>query len=179
MSPWWTAIITPALIATFISLVVTNRAEKLRAQRDFLTKIFESARDDVKQALDAAAGYFPLPAAERDPSLEARIWMAERELRFSLISVIDSSMAGSVQQADELTLAFDDLIGQLTSGSFQSASATSDLKHLRLIASAGAEVRAKLFALRSAELRNAVKNDPLSRVIFYMTEPKGVVIQRH
>lgn len=169
----WT-LITPAFIATVVSIAINNRSEKLRAQRDFFTKTFEAAREDVKLAIDAAAEYYPLASLSRPPLAEAKIWMADRELRFSLSNIIENAGEDIATLLPGLTNAFDDLIAELTGGSFQSAANLPDMKHLRRIASAGASLRSELLKVRHAELRSAINKDPLSRFILYMGKRLGV-----
>lgn len=169
----WT-LITPAFIATVISIAIANRGEKLRAHRDFYTKSFEAARDTVAAAVVAASEYFPLDATKRTPVIEAKVWMAERELRFALSAIIENASLFIRDDVDKLTANFDDFVGYLTGGSFQSRSAQPDLKQLRLIAAAGAELRAQLLQVRHAELRAAIRRDPLSRILLYFSEERGI-----
>ncbi|WP_106640797.1 hypothetical protein [Allosphingosinicella vermicomposti] len=166
----WT-LITPAFIASVLSIAINIRADKFRARREYITASFEAVRATIDTAVKAAAEYFPLPAVARTPAIEAKLWLADRELRFALSPLIKNASSGLDAELEQLTAAFDDLIALLTGGSFQSSKAEADLKHLRLIASAGAELRAKLTDVRHAELRQAVEQDILSRFIHYWTEP--------
>jgi len=174
MESWLLSLITPALIASLVSLAVNIRADKVRAERDYFTVQFTSARELIDAAVKAAAEYYPLGAAERKPTLEAKLWLADRELRFALPSLMAFAGDDLKEELDALTRAFDDLIAELTGGSFQSASATPDLIQVRRIASAGAELRAKLTDLRHAELRRCVDRDPISRFLSYATAQRGI-----
>lgn len=157
------SIITPALIASVISLYLGQRSEKRRAERDFITKLYDSARDDVRKAVEAGVDYFPRPLAERTLTLEAKVWMSERDVRHSVSSLLTlSEQAGEVEiSAVEDALA--DLIDALTGGSFQSATAAEDIKQARKVATSGARLRVALSTLRQNELRAAIDADVVSR----------------
>jgi hypothetical protein len=170
------SIITPAIVASFITLFLNIRSEKSRAARDFVSRAFDAARDDVRRATEAAVEYYPLPASDRTAAIEARLWMGERDVRHSVNAVIEFSTAGSDGQK-LLQSSFDNFIDALTGGSFQSSEAEPDLEQVRKVASAGGELRASISMARQIELRQAISSDILSRssaVAFaYMTENLG------
>jgi hypothetical protein len=174
MASWFLSLITPALIASIVSIAVNIRSDKIRAERDYSTGQFSGTRELIDAAVRAAAEYYPLGVADRTPILEAKLWLADRELRFALPSLMAFAGEDLKDELDALTRAFDDLIAELTGGSFQSASAAPDLIHVRRIASAGAELRARLTDLRHAELRRSVDRDLVSRLISYATAQKGI-----
>lgn len=142
-------------------MLVSNKNEKVRADRDFVTKTFDPARDDIENATDAALNYFPLTADNRTKLLEAHILASERGVRRSITSLLKlhESLEQEHHAAQE---AFDTLIAELTGGSFQSSDAASDVAAVVRIADAGANLKAALLTLRSAALRKAISEDPLS-----------------
>lgn len=161
---FFSSIATPAVVAGFISLLVTNRNEKVRAQRDFLTKAFDPARDTIKSAVDAAIDYFPLEAANRTKLLEARILASEREARRSISALLSLHAGNQPASYGLVQEAYDDFIDKLTSGNFQEVKAASDVGTSLKIADAGAKLRAALLTLRSEALERAITNDPLSSI---------------
>lgn len=165
------AILTPALIASLVTLAINIRMDKLKAHREYITTTFEAAKKVVDDAIKASIEYFPLRSKDRSNILEARVWLYERELRFAVPSLMSGSSEKLSDELGALTIAFDDLISLLTGGSFQSSDSEGDMKQARLIASAGAELKAKLTDLRHAELKSAIDRDILTRFIGYWTEP--------
>jgi hypothetical protein len=170
------SVLTPALIASFISLLFNHRAEKHRAERDFITKTFDAARDDVRRCVGYGIEYFPNAAHDRTPAIEAKLWMGERDVRSSVAGLIEFSKHGSRSQ-QLLQQALDDFIDALTGGSFQSATATADLDQVRKVASTGAILRAAISTARQLELREAISSDILSRsasaAVTYLNENLG------
>jgi len=171
------SVVTPAVVASAVSLFFNHRSEKKRAARDYLTKAFDSARDDVRRAVEYAVDYFPLRSDERTPAKEARLLMGDRDVRLSIGALIDFS-AESGPSRNLLQSALDDFISVLTGGSFQSSAADADLDQARLVASAGAALRAAIAKARHLELEDAVKSDVLSRsadrLRLYLNENMGV-----
>ena len=153
--------LTPALVAGVVTLLVNNKNEKLRARRDFITKAYDPARDDIKRAVDAALAYYPLIAAERTKLLEAKVLAAERDVRHSLTALLSLNDKDSLLYCQTESF-FDDFIAALTSGSFQSANAEADLGTSLRIADAGAHLRASLLEFRSYALEKSINDDPLS-----------------
>lgn len=174
MHQWFVALVAPALIASIMTLLINIRLDKVRVRRDYIGTSYEAVRNGINEAVSAAAAYYPLPSAERTASLEAKIWMADRELRFSIPALMDNATTEARPDFDALSETFDDFIAELTGGTFQQTGANSDLKHFRKIASVGAELRAKITQARHEELRRAVDKDPLSRMISYLNEPMGI-----
>ncbi|WP_422058571.1 hypothetical protein [Sphingomonas sp.] len=173
MSAFLWTLITPAFIASLVSIAINLRADKVRANRELVTSSFETTRKLIEDAVKSAADYFPLPAPRRTPISEAKVWMSDRSLRFALPSLIGNSSSELSKELTQLESSFDNFIMLLTGGSFGSVNAEADVKHFRLIAAAGAELGAKLLDLRHAELRRAVERDPMSRFLNYWTTPYG------
>lgn len=162
MASFLDSIVTPAVVAGVISLLVTNRNEKIRARRDFITKAFDPARDNIKDAVAAALEYYPLAADKRTKSQEAMLLAAEREVRRSITSLLLMHEEGESASFKAAQQAFDDFVAELTSGSFQSADAKTDVAAAVRVADAGANLRAGLLGLRSEVLERAIAEDPLS-----------------
>ena len=167
MAGFLTGILTPAFIAGIVSLLVTNKNEKIRANRDFVTKAFDPARDDISAAVDAAVKYFPCAAADRTKIDEVQLLAAERGVRRSVTSILLlHEKSGASYIAAELS--FDTFISELTGGNFQSSGATPDIAAAIRIADAGANLKAALLALRSEVLQSAISDDPLTASIRFV-----------
>ena len=170
-------IVTPAVVATAVTFFLNIRIDKRKARRDYITKLFENARDDVRKAIEAGVEYFPLKASDRDPVKEARIWMGERDVRHSSSFLIDFCNARHPGQK-YLVDSLDDFIDSLTGGSFQSLNASPDLEQARKIAASGAKLRTAIAHARHLELNEDIDGDPLSRAwkrsLAYMNENVGV-----
>jgi hypothetical protein len=169
-------VITPALVAALITLFYNTRAEKKRAERDFISKSFDTARDDVRRAVEAGVAYFPEKADERTGALEATLWMGERDVRNSVSALIEFS-AADCPSRDLLQSRLDDFVDALTGGSFQSVDASADLDQARKVAATGARLRASISTARQTQLRIAITADPFSKIAAkvgdYMTENLG------
>jgi len=170
------SIITPAIVASIVTFYFNLRAEKRRAERDFVTKTFDGAREDVRRAIEAAAEYLSLPSGERNPSVEAKIIIAERDVRHSVETLIAFSNPQS-GGCKPLEAALDDFIDALTGGTFGSASCAADLPQVRKVASTGARLRSAISTARQLELKEAVDADVLARstraALAYAREDQG------
>jgi hypothetical protein len=161
-----------------VTLFYNSRAEKRRAARDYISKVFDAARDDVRRAVEAASEYFPVSPAERTPRQEAKLWMGERDVRHSVASLIAFS-EGSAETRRLLESSLDSFIDVLTGGSFQASRGDPDIAQSRAISAAGGKLRASIATARQRELEEAVSADLLSRnwkvISAYMSEQMGVV----
>lgn len=170
-------IITPALVASLVTLFYNNRAEKRRATRDYISKVFDGARDDVRRAVEAAVEYYPVTPGKRTALQEAKVWMGERDVRHAISALLEFSEPRSSSQK-VLEDALDHFISTLTGGSFQVTSGGSDVAQARAVAAAGGKLRASISTARQRELEDAVSADILSRYWLrlrrYMEEPLGV-----
>lgn len=154
--------ITPAVVAGVISLLVTNRNEKIRARRDFITKAFDPARDTIKAAVDAALEYYPLKSTARTKLLEAKVLASEREVRRAISALLSFHENLHLTNFSTVQDAFDNFVAEITGGSFQRSDAGADVATATKIADAGAHLRAALLSLRSDVLEREIENDPLS-----------------
>ncbi|HVI99425.1 MAG TPA: hypothetical protein VM657_10200 [Sphingomonas sp.] len=174
MHKWLASFVAPAFISFVITLFINARVDKIKVQRELIGASFEGVRENIDVAVKAAARYYPLDAAGRTPLLEADIWLADRELRFAIPALLDSVSSTTKRKLEDLTEAFDDFVSELTGGSFQAKNAKPDLVHLRRIASAGSDLRARLSEVRHEEIRAALEKSPLSKLINYLNEPMGL-----
>lgn len=168
---------TPALVASLITLFYNSRAEKRRAVRDYVSKVFDAARDDVRRAVEAAVEYYPIAPADRTALQEAKVWMGERDVRHS-VSVLVGFSADTSASRKLLEDALDNFINALTGGSFQARTGDADVGQARVIAATGGKLRATIATARQGELEDAISADLLSRnwktAWAYMNKEMGV-----
>ena len=160
--------VTPAIVASLFALFFNARAEKRRDVRKALNDAFEEARNLVKQAVETSSEYFSKNYEERTPSMEAKLWLAERELRLSLSALSERSDSQLDAELQKLTLDFDQLVGDLTGSNFQQMDATADLAHVRKIAGVGADLRNSLARVHFAELQTALSADPIDKIMKFL-----------
>jgi hypothetical protein len=161
------SIVTPAVVAAIISLLVNIRTGKLRDYREYTGSELSATRELIEKSIKAAAEYYSLKSIDRKPIHEAQVWLFERELRFSVPQIISQMPIGLAEQSEIAQDAFDDFISQLTGGSFQSKDAGPDLQYIRRIAVSGSELRARLNQIRQEELKGLIDRDPISRLTYY------------
>ena len=162
------SIVTPAVVASLFSIFFGARAEKRRELRKAILDRLQESRGLVKHAIDAASQYYSKAASDRTAAIEANLWLAEREVRMSLSSLTERSDAGLEKELKNLQRDFDIFISELTGANFQQNDAQIDLAQVRKIAGLGAELRVSLSKVHLAELRNALANDPLDRVLKFL-----------
>ena len=157
-------IITPALVSLLISLWANTALEERRARRDHITRLFESARDDVRRAIEAGVDYFSTKPKERTPQQEAKVLSADRELRAAVQLLLTKERSAECrEQTDRAREAFQSLLVELTGGNFQVSSGLVSKAHITRLVHAGAGMRTALARLRDAELKERFKQDPAMR----------------
>ena len=169
-----TGFLTPALVASLFSLLFNSRAEKRRDLRQSLLDSFTEVRKIVNDAVKAASEYYSASIKDRTPSLEAAIWLNERELRFALSTLMSKSDQSLANHVGMLQDSFDIFISELTGGNFQSSDADSDLKQVRKIAGLGAELRHALSNEYHFELKRSLSDDWLDKLINFLNKPSGI-----
>ena len=135
-----------------------------RARRDNITKLFESAREETRRAIELAVDYFASPPPDRTALQEAKVVAADREVREGLSALISKAhlvgCEAPLATTNDAYLAF---IGELTGGNFQSKSGELDTDHIRRLVVTGATLRAKIAVLRDAELKALIDNEPVAK----------------
>lgn len=157
--------ITPAIVASLITLLVNLRIAKQKEFREAISKRLDEARGLVAASVDAAAAYYCLDAIDRTAQSEAKLWMAEREVRLGLASLTTTSHPELEVQFTKLQHDFDFFVSELTGGNFQQKSAVADLTHIRRIAGLGAELRQSILSLNEAEIRRRLEKDWITRTM--------------
>jgi len=164
------------VIASVTTFVYNFFADKRRAGRDYITKSFDAAREDVRRSVESSVDYFALDVKGRKPSIEAKVLMGERDVRLSVSLLIDFCTVGS-ESRKALQAALDSFVDAVTGGSFQSSKAKADLEQVKKVAGAGAELRAAIVWARKVELHEAIYGDWFSKRVMgahaYMTDNVG------
>lgn len=156
-----TLLFAPALVSLAVSLWVNRRSEAWRARRDHITKLFEVTREDIRRSVEVAIDYFSTLPTDRSPLQEAKVLLAERELRSAMPIILDAHH--ELINSDRFTAKsrFEDLMAELTGGNFQEKSGSINLDHIRRLSYAGAGLRASLARMRDAELKILLNKDPM------------------
>lgn len=162
------SIITPAIVASLFSLLFNTRTEKRKELRRAILDRLQESRDLVLKAVESAAAYFSLPFASRTATLEADLWLRERDVRLSLSSLAERTDAEMQKELSALQHDFDFFISELTGSNFQQKDAEADLAHIRKIAGLGADLRASLARVHFAELSSVLRRDPFDRFLRFL-----------
>lgn len=147
------------LIAATVSFLLNRHDERRRAARDYITKLFDSARDDVSTAIDAGVAYYTgtyvtTQANKLPPDNvrfhEARLLLSETNLRHAIAGLGDISRLERVG-LDSLIPLERDFIAALTEHYGEANPASP--AHARSVVLRGAPLRQKLAQLRQDQLR--------------------------
>lgn len=144
-------LITPlavAFVAAALALLANRSLDRGRAKRDFITKIGESLRDDVRQAVEAAADYWgPTPSGKS--ILEARIKMLEQEIRSAAVILAEDK---NCKEGSEFTSSLNSFLSVLTGADFESAKVTANQVQIRDVTGRGVALRKATAQYRRAQL---------------------------
>jgi hypothetical protein len=150
------------LIAATVSFLLNRHDERRRTARDYVTKLFDAAREDVNVAMDAGVAYYtgnyvPLNAGQPPPDnvllLEARVLSGEKNVRaaIAVLKRISGPNDGALASLEPLEI---DFLGALTEhyGETNPAGAA----RARSVVLFGAPLRQELAQLRQNQLRPRV-----------------------
>jgi hypothetical protein len=175
-------VITPAVVSGVIIFLFSQRGEGKKARRDYDTKIFDAAREDVKKAMEAGVDYFATPFKNRDALLEAKVIVLEIDVRRSIARIVRHSQQKHKTLTNDVSLRLIGFLSILTGGSFQQknsrmVSAEEDASNMRKLAAEGAHLRVALADLRDEQLEQAIIGWKLrvktQRFFRYLKEQKG------
>ena len=157
-------VVTPALVSLGVSVWVGRLIEERRARRDHITKLFESAREEVRRSVDAAIDCFSTKPVERKPIQESKVIASDKELRSALpLLLTKARTSGCIEETEKTRDAFENFIVELTGGNFQSKTGRIQRDHITRIVHTGASLRVGLARLRDAELKARTDADPIFR----------------
>merc|ERR1711939_726989 len=95
-------VVTPALVSLGVSVWVGRLIEERRARRDHITKLFESAREEVRRSVDAAIDCFSTKPVERKPIQEAKVIASDKELRSALpLLLTKARTSGCIEETEK------------------------------------------------------------------------------
>lgn len=145
-------LVTPALVSLLVSLWAGKFLEARRARRDYITKLFEVTREDVRRAVEAAVDYFAIDPSDRTFLQEAKVILADKEIRSAMPVILGPHPELHNANRVAALQAYQNLIAELTGGNFQEQLGTVDVEHIRRLTLAGASLRSALSRMRDTEL---------------------------
>lgn len=158
------ALFAPAFVSLVVSIWVNRLLEAKRARRDHITKLFEVTRDDIRRAVEASVDYFATLPAERTALQEAKVLLADRELRSAMPVLLGPHPELANEAREHTSKRFEDLLAELTGGNFQVKDGEVDREHIRRLTVAGAGLRSGLARMRDSELKMLANSDFAERV---------------
>lgn len=108
--------------------------------------------------------YFATMPGDRTPLQEAKVILAERELRSAMPIILESHPELADASRAIARNRFEDLAAELTGGNFQANDGEIDRDHIRRLTYAGAGLRSALARMRDAELKILIEADPLLKM---------------
>jgi hypothetical protein len=147
------------LVAATISFLLNRNDERGRTARDHLTKLFDAAREDVAEAMEAGVAYYtgvysPLAEGKRSPDnvrlLEARVLLAERNVRAATAVLMEISYQESGRRLRTLIPLEGAFVVALTERF--GAPDPADPEAARRVVLSGAPLRQHLAMLRQGQL---------------------------
>jgi len=147
------------LIAATVSFLLNRHDERRRTARDYVTKLFDAAREDVKAAMDAGVAYYtgnyvPLTQRMLPPDnvhlLEARVLSGEKNVR-AAIAVLRSISSPNGESAMASLRPYEiDFLSALTEHYGETNPAGAE--RARSVVLFGAPLRQELAQLRQKQL---------------------------
>lgn len=135
----------PALVAAGVTFLLNRRLERLRGRRELNTRVFDSARDNIRDLARLTSAYWSHDRSPADPEDETKILMIESDVRVDVAAVLEFALP---EAKDEIESAIDDLIEAGTGGDYQSIDRKADIGRVRRIAGAAARLRGALLKAR-------------------------------
>jgi hypothetical protein len=154
----------PALISLAVSLWANRRSEARRARRDHITKLFEVTREDIRRSVEVAMDYFATLPTDRTALQEAKVILADRELRSAMPVILGPHPELADKNRDDAEKRFVELLAELTGGNFQGVDGEVDRQHIIRLTYAAAGLRSALSRMRDAELKMLIEADPLLKM---------------
>src|SRR4051812_9747757 len=135
------SLVTPAFVASVITVFFNIRGEKLKAHREYVSSFFQDARNAVSDAVSTAADYFTIAGAERTAGSQTRLFIAEREVRCMLATVCEAAPKLEPPiEVDRIQGLADSFIDLLTGDNFGQAECPASPGHAQQIATVGANL---------------------------------------
>lgn len=136
----------PALVAAVVTFIFNRTLEKSRGRREINSRVFESAREEVRKLAQASAVYWLRDWNPDDPKDETLITLLQEDTLAEVGAAIDLIEDGA---REEIETALDELIRFVTGGDFQKGQdRTMDLSRARRIPGAASRLRRALMTAR-------------------------------
>jgi hypothetical protein len=139
-----------------VSFILSSRAERGRAHRDYITRLSDSVREDIRKAVECGIAYFSSSDQLQRPALEAAVLLYESELRSGIASIRETCTLKRSDLWGKIDKRQAEFISALTGGSFGSKDAMRDIPRCKEIAGQGSTLRSELGKLRRAQLRESI-----------------------
>lgn len=143
----------PALVAALVTFFLNRRLERLRGRRELNTRVFDSARDNVREFARLTSAYWSRNRSDGDVEDETKILLAENDVRVDVAAIVE--LSPTVDKAD-IEAAIDDLIESATGGDYQSSERKADIPRIHRIAAAAARLRKALMLSRRRLMEKSV-----------------------
>lgn len=175
MTPLLLQLVFSGLIAATVSFLLNRHDERRRTARDYITKLFDGARDDVSAAMDAGVAYYtgtyqPLQKGKPPPDnvllLEARLLLRERNIRAAIVVLNRISASDGGGALDSLVPLERDFLAALTEHYGEENPA--DPERARSVVLLGAPLRQELAQLRQDQLRTKSLTAAVGRGVLLM-----------
>lgn len=140
----------PALVAAGVTFFLNRRLERLKGQREINSRIFDSARDNVRDFAKLTSAYWLRDRSERDAEDETSIMLVQSDVLVDVAAVLSLVLE---EHKAEIETALDELVRFGTGGDFQSADRKSDIARAQKMPGAAARLRNALIGARRALLQ--------------------------
>lgn len=138
-----------AVLAAILALLANGQIDRRRAKREYVTKMTEAFRDDVRKAVEEASDYWSTKPSTNKSVAEARIRMYEKDIRSASLFL---ELRSSRKEAGKLNSATNNFIGALTGADFEAAKVEPKSHHVVTVTSLGAVLRQEIAELRDEQI---------------------------
>jgi hypothetical protein len=174
MASVFTALVTPAFVASVVSILWNIRAQKLAEHREYVTSFFQDARTAISNAVASAADYFTVVGAQRTAGSQTHLFICEREVRRTLAMVCETGpKLDPPMDIDRLQELADTLVDALTGDTFGLPECDASPGHAQSIATVGADLRDELVRVQQRQLEARVSADLFQRFLQFVRKPMG------
>lgn len=145
-----------AVVAAWLALIANRLLDKRRAHRDYITRLSDALREDVRLAVEAAAEYWS-PSPKNKAVIEARMKMLESEVRAGALLIDEGD--GS-ELAVEFRDAVTDFLIVVTGADFEAVKVRANSAHIRELTGKGVALRKLTARLRRQQISKPGRRKP-------------------
>lgn len=148
-------VIGPGLIAALVSAIISSRFERLKATRDYITKLSDSLRDDVRKAVEAGVAYIGADEKGEREKAEANVQMYESEIRSAVTALKESCILADAGAWENVDAALGSFIDTLTGGEFGSLDPKHEAGLAKKIVGTGSALKMEITRVRRRQLQHS------------------------